>query len=876
MPQKYIRVGDTLTNIINSTNKVSTNYIKTTVYADGTAMNDTKVDGIIYRKLGTEYFMQAFDLTLSRILVLPASIQLKTLSLETRIRLRLGYYNKIETKGYYLEGDKGEGQFTVSLDPLLIEDNGSVFSLGLGMFAKLIPIQSISYTAFGAKLLDNNDNIANDSIAIQKCHIYANKENIPVVQNFGIVRLDRQVDVKTSLDLSGCPIYVGDFSRNLSLYKVTSKKAPKTITSFTQADLYLGSYVSSILSPYKNHMITFDSNELQCVRYDGGVSSNVYKKDSIFCIRGGYFTGGSLINDFTTGTVTLTATEYEPDELKITGIKIIWDMSLASYTTTVCSIERHNTTIRSLNLIIPNDSIVESTAYKGQVILIKNSCNITLEDIIAENITNGTNSSGYIVEMENCINVNYRNVKLLSGWGATGCNNIKNWNIYDSEINRVDIHINCGDLYFNNVKFIGGWGVYVGYGTGRIILNDCLSDFMATDGKMNTSVFRSHGSYGLWYGGTIDFRNHKIITRGSGSKELLSLTCDSGNTDYKIACDLSLPNLKATGIEFENINGETLTAYKVTGLEYLQTSLINNNKRVFMPKYLWVSNVVSAVNNNTSYICAANINVNLPVSLKSKILNATDIRLKDITQDLHTNYTDGFSSSDDMSLLYKPLIYFVNTRNDPALYKSTLIIDNCTGEVKVETMLKNVNIINAMLSNLDFTFDSAYYPERTLITNSTLYPKPNLAKTALTLFVDNMEIQDSLIMLTTVGAADLPFNEYNVVGESKNLFNNMFGGHTSLLTIDQVNKYSNFFRIYKKTLEKKGTFTASGTGQLSINIPHGLGAVPSYTMVTAKSAAARTAGIASWTESSTNIIITFSNTAAVGTNNLIFSWEARL
>jgi len=876
MPQKYIRIGDTLTNIINNTTKISTNYLKTALYVDGTAMNNSKVDGVIYRKLGNEYFIQAFDLTKSRTLVLRASVQLKTLSTEEKILLRLGYYNKIETKGYYEEGDTGHGQFNISQDLSLVEDGGSVFNLGLGMFAELIPQYSISYSSFGAKLLDNEDNIISDSISIQKCHLYANEKNLPIIQNSGVIRLDRQIEVKTSLDLSGSIIYIGDYSKNLVLYKITSKKSPKNVINYSQADLHQGSFASPILSPYKNHMITFDSNELQCIRYDGGVASNVYKKDSIFCVRGGYFTGGDLLNDFTTGSITITATEYEADKLQINGVKIIWAMSQPSYTATIIYIERHNTQVKSLNLIIPNDSIVESTAYKGQVILIKNSYNITLEDIIAENITNGSNSSGYIVEMENCMNVNYRNVKLLSGWGATGCNNIKNWNLYDSEINRVDIHINCGDLYFNNVKFIGGWGVYIGYGFGRIVLNDCLSDFMATDGKMNTSVLRSHGSYGLWYGGTIDFRNHKIITRGSGSKELLSLTCDSGNVDYKIAYDLSLPNLTVKDIEFDNINNETLTVYKVTGLEYLQTTIINNNRSALMPKQLWVSNIISTINNNTSYICAVDININLSASLKSKIINSTDIRIKDIIQDVHSNYKDGFSSSDDMSLLYKPLIYFINSRNDSTLYKSTLKIENCSGEVKVETMLKNVNVVNSILSNLDFTFDSIYYPERTLISNSTVYPKPNLGKTTLNLFVDNMEMLNSLIMLTTVGGIDLPFNEFNVVGESKNLFGNMFGGHTSLLTIDQINKYSSFFRFYKKTSEKKGTFTVSGTGQVSINIPHGLGAVPSYTMVTAKSAAARTAGILSWTESSTNIIITFSNAASVGINNLIFSWEARL
>lgn len=59
--QKYIRVGDTLTNIIDSKTGESVNYEKTTVHADGSPMTDLKADGVIYRKLGTEYFKRVYN-----------------------------------------------------------------------------------------------------------------------------------------------------------------------------------------------------------------------------------------------------------------------------------------------------------------------------------------------------------------------------------------------------------------------------------------------------------------------------------------------------------------------------------------------------------------------------------------------------------------------------------------------------------------------------------------------------------------------------------------------------------------------------------------------------------------------------------------------
>lgn len=61
MASQYIRVGDTLTNIIDSKTGESVTYDKVTVYADGTPMDDTKLDPAIYRKLGVEYFRRNFN-----------------------------------------------------------------------------------------------------------------------------------------------------------------------------------------------------------------------------------------------------------------------------------------------------------------------------------------------------------------------------------------------------------------------------------------------------------------------------------------------------------------------------------------------------------------------------------------------------------------------------------------------------------------------------------------------------------------------------------------------------------------------------------------------------------------------------------------------
>jgi hypothetical protein len=54
------RVQDTLYDIIDTYTGENFNYSKVTIFSDGTAMDDTKADGIIYRKLNGEYFKRNF------------------------------------------------------------------------------------------------------------------------------------------------------------------------------------------------------------------------------------------------------------------------------------------------------------------------------------------------------------------------------------------------------------------------------------------------------------------------------------------------------------------------------------------------------------------------------------------------------------------------------------------------------------------------------------------------------------------------------------------------------------------------------------------------------------------------------------------------
>lgn len=127
---KVIRVGDTLTNIIDSVTKKSVNYRKVTTWYDGSPMTNEKVDGVLYRKKGSEYFRQVIDKDGELFLEKNTMAQMRALSFTERLFLKAGVYKGVQLNGYYLKGDTPKSiVYYLSTSPG-IDDGGSVILSG--------------------------------------------------------------------------------------------------------------------------------------------------------------------------------------------------------------------------------------------------------------------------------------------------------------------------------------------------------------------------------------------------------------------------------------------------------------------------------------------------------------------------------------------------------------------------------------------------------------------------------------------------------------------------------------------------------------------------------------------------------------------------
>ncbi|WP_291027507.1 hypothetical protein, partial [Dysgonomonas sp. 37-18] len=152
-------------NIVSSESGINVNYIEVSNFVDGTVMTDDKLDNVIYRKKGSLYLRQALDLTKSRTLTVNTVNDIRYMSLQNIILLKLGYYDKVTTKGYYSESDGGSASYTM-MESLGTDDGFltiNVVNATLSISLSLIQERFVSSKQAGVK----GDGITDDTVQMQ-------------------------------------------------------------------------------------------------------------------------------------------------------------------------------------------------------------------------------------------------------------------------------------------------------------------------------------------------------------------------------------------------------------------------------------------------------------------------------------------------------------------------------------------------------------------------------------------------------------------------------------------------------------------------------------------------------------------------------------
>lgn len=321
----------------------------------------------------------------------------------------------------------------------------------------------VTYKQFGAKL----DGVTDDTLAIKKCHEFANENGLTVIQNNSIFVLSDSVDVKTDLDLTGS-IVVGKivdvdtpYYRKKSYYNVIGEEliTLNTPSIITKDMMELSLDVTGFLS--------IEGTEKYIDRILNGITSTEPNWETNY-INGNKLTY-PIINDH---DVSKTVIKYRKDNtplvIKSPKFKLSYGISKAHSTFNVA---RNNVTIY-YNEVEEIDKNSSEYVPVYTPIYANRCCNLTVNSVKAENLGSSNNTYGisYLVLLEQCCNVTINKPKQgKMGWSGINGNWFRDIKINDGELLTCGGHLLTTDMIISNTKIYNGIEIH---GTGILKLDN--------------------------------------------------------------------------------------------------------------------------------------------------------------------------------------------------------------------------------------------------------------------------------------------------------------------------------------------------------------------------------------------------------------------
>lgn len=107
------------------------------------------------------------------------------------------------------------------------------------------------------------------------------------------------------------------------------------------------------------------------------------------------------------------------------------------------------------NIIVSNIvcETPDNTLSSDQLISVLNCANMVFKDITIHGTYSQENKSGYGISMNNVYNVSFYRLVANAKWGIFGNNNVNRIRLFDSDINRFDVHCYGRDIFFKNCRF---------------------------------------------------------------------------------------------------------------------------------------------------------------------------------------------------------------------------------------------------------------------------------------------------------------------------------------------------------------------------------------------------------------------------------------
>ena len=432
----------------------------------------------------------------------------------------------------------------------------------------------VTYEDFGAK----GDGVSDDGEYIRQAHLKANELNkqifCPIPKKYYIKEIEN-IPISTNVDWNNSEIIIDD---NTTLTK------PIFIVKDTSPTLTLNrDDCASLVN------ISKSTDKIELLSGYGDIFVELINEDKkIFIREGANADSGSNLSDMTIiDNNGVLKYPLEWDFEKITQIKIsplpdnyltikngIFKTVSDSYNSNAyinrgININRNNTIIKNITHNIIQDKENIGRCYNG-FLYVHNCSNIKIIDTKLSpryfKYVNKVASGTYDIGVYNCLNLLIDNMEAFSTtkehWGVWGGNFIKNLDVRNSKLNRIDAHKGVFNVSISN-SCIGDKGLTL-CGGGKLVIKDC--DIYAS----NLITFR--GDFGATWLGDIYIDNIRHYTL-SNKPSILNCSYNVSH-NYGYDCDLG-KNIISIRNYMTYCNG-----YDVDNVSIINTDLYKKSEEI--------------------------------------------------------------------------------------------------------------------------------------------------------------------------------------------------------------------------------------------------------------------------------------------------------
>ena len=321
---------------------------------------------------------------------------------------------------------------------------------------------NVSPTTFGAV----GDGVTDDTAAALAAHAYANTNNLPVsyagLKSIAL-QANAQIPMKTSTDFGGCMLVIlggvvpspafGSFN---ILYNVTDDACPEVtvVGAVTSTNLVKGSLFPT-LGLFDGHGFALLSCGLQVPDRDKTATQDYTQA---FKVNRFGRVSNALSADLSAYAAAITVL-YRKTSVKRLRISNVNCTEGAWNNQRIFDIRRCNVHIDGFTMLFTGGTFNNVC----EIIRLTNCSDISIDNFITTGRPVTTSVGSYCLAMYGAADVYVDKMNALTGWGATGTNNVSGLHFTRCVLNRVDAHssghhifVDDCDLHENGIVY--GWG----------------------------------------------------------------------------------------------------------------------------------------------------------------------------------------------------------------------------------------------------------------------------------------------------------------------------------------------------------------------------------------------------------------------------------